>query len=175
MTIRIDLNKTILTILCIICVIVPFIVYGTAIVKSVQMDADCVSYFRLAGDANSVKLAEKHLTTAITYLEEHDLINGYTKIIFYKPTNDFGIWYENLKSAQGQLQELASREDLTDLEESNALMKLRETLFNSGDGVTHPFMISFYPNCIAWFWTLCLIWLLWIGVVIVGCVAYVKY
>lgn len=148
--------------LCIICILIPCIVYGVAIAKILQMDANCISYFEMSADANSVELAKKHLTLGIKYLEENNLTEGNTKIIFYKPTKDLGLWYENLKSAQNQLQELISKDELTELEESNALMKLRETLLNSSGSVTHPTMISFYPSHVGWFWAMLLIWLLWL-------------
>lgn len=172
MTIRIEPVKTVLVLLCIVCILIPLFIYGSAIVKTIHMSANCISYFSMASDANSVELAEKHLTTAITYLEENNLTDGNTKLIFYNPRNDLGLWYENLKSAQSQLQEMVSREELTELEESNALMKLRETLLYSEGGVTHPSMISFYPNHISWFWTLCLSWLLWVVAMILGGLAY---
>ena len=160
--------KSIFVILCIICVIVPIAVYGVGIVNAVQMDANCISYFKMASDANSVELAKKHLSSGIKYLEENNLTNGSTKIFINNPRNDIGLWYENLKSAQTQLQELKDREGLTDLEESNALMKLRETLLNSEGSVTHPSMISFYPSHVGWFWWLRLGWLLWILAFIFG-------
>lgn len=155
-------TKTTFIILCIICVIIPFIVYGSAIYKTVNMNANCISYFKMAADANSIEIAEKHLSTGIKYLEDHNLTEGNTKIFIYKPTVDLGFWYENLKSAQSQLQNLNTKENLTELEESNALMKLRETLLNSEGSVTHPAMVSFHPNHVGWFWTLCLIWILWL-------------
>lgn len=162
MTIKIELGKVLLIFLCIVCIIAPIIVYGVGIVNAIQMDANCISYFEMAADANSVELAEKHLSSGIKYLEENDLTKGNTKIFISKPTTDIGLWYENLKSAQAQLQELNAMENLTELEESNALMKLRETLLNSEGSVTHPDMISFYPNQVGWFWSLWLIWILWI-------------
>lgn len=163
--------KQFLIFLCVACIIIPFIVYGVAIVNAISMDANCISYFEMAADANSVELAEKHLTSGIEYLEGNNLTKGNTKVLIYKPTCDLGLWYENLKSAQAQLQELSSKEELTELEESNALMKLRETLLNSEGSVTHPSMISFYPSHVGWFWTMCLIWLLWIGAVVFGFMA----
>lgn len=174
MTIKIN-EKTLFIALCIICTIIPLIVYGAAIVRGVQMEANCIDYFELAADANSVQLAEKHLSSGIKYLEENGLTEGNTKIIIYKPTDDLGLWYENLKSAQTQLQELNAQEELTELEESNALMKLRETLLNSGGGVTHPSMISFYPSHVGWFWAMCLIWLLWISAFVFGVIAFEEY
>lgn len=167
--------KKFFVLLCIICTIVPLIVYGAAIVKIIQIDANCISYFEMAADANSVELAEKHLSSGIKYLEENNLTEGSTKIFIYRPTTDLGLWYENLKSAQAQLQELSSKEELTELEESNALMKLRETLLNSDGLVTYPSMTAFYPNHIGWFWTMWFIWLLWIGAFIFGFNAYDYY
>lgn len=160
--------KKTLIILCAICIIIPLIIYGVAIVKWIRIDANCISYFELAADANSVGIAEKHLSSGIKYLEENNLTEGNTKILVYKPTRDIGLWYENLKSAQAQLQELNNKESLTELEESNALMKLRETLLGSEGAVTHPDMISFYPNHVSWFWTMMLIWVLWIVVIPIG-------
>ena len=165
MTITFNPVKTFLILLIIACMLIPLTIYGVAIVKTIQMDSNCISYFEMAADANSVKLAEKHLTTGIKYLEDNNLTSGNTKIILYRPTNDLELWCENLKSAQNQLQELIDREDLSELEESNALMKLRETLLTSKGSVTHPEMISFYPNHVGWFWTLMLIWLLFFAAI----------
>ncbi|MBO5828833.1 MAG: hypothetical protein J6R59_10350 [Paludibacteraceae bacterium] len=167
--------KAFFVFLCVICIIIPLIVYGVAIVKSIQMDADCISYFEMAADANSVELAEKHLTSGIEYLETNNLTKGNTKILVYKPTKDISLWYDNLKSAQTQLQELNAKEELTELEESNALMKLRETLLDSEGSVTHPPMISFYPTHCFWFWAMMLIWLMWIGAFVFGVIAYEEY
>ena len=160
--------KSIFIILCIVCIIVPIIVYGVGFVNTLQMDANCISYFEMAADANSVELAEKHLSSGIKYLEENDLTEGSTKIFISKPTKDIGLWYENLKSTQAQLQKLNAIENLTELEESNTLMKLRETLLNSEGSVTHPSMISFYPSHISWFWWMMLAWLLWFAAIPFG-------
>ena len=152
--------KPFLIFICVICIIIPLITYSIGISKNITMSTNCIDFFELAADANSVELAEKHLTKGIEYLESHNLTSGFTKFIVYKPTNDIGIWYENLKSAQAQLQELKQKEDLTELEESNALMKLRETLLNSDGAVSHPQYISFYPNSTLWAWSLMLVWIL---------------
>ena len=154
--------KKIFIFLMIVCILVPIITYGTAIVTGIQFNARCISFFAMAADANSVALAEKHLTSGLEYLEKHNLTDGSTHIVVYNPRNDLGLWYENLKSAQSQLQELISKDDLTDLEESNALMKLRETLLTSEGAVTRPSMVAFYPAHIAWSCALWLVWIFWI-------------
>lgn len=164
--------KKLFIILCAVCIIIPLIVYGVGITTTIKFNANCISYFRLAADANSIELAEKHLTSGINYLEQNNLTSGHTKIFIYKPTNDIGLWYENLKSAQLQLQELNKKEELTELEESNSLMKLRETLLNSTGSVTHPEGVMFYPSYASFFWTFVLIWMLWILACIFGAIAY---
>ena len=68
--------RSVFIILCVICTIVPTVVYGIGILNTMQMDANCISYFEMAADANSVELAEKHLSSGIKYLVEFDLTNG---------------------------------------------------------------------------------------------------
>lgn len=142
-----------------LCFIIPIFLYGTAIIKTITMKAECIGYLAMAADANSVELAEKHLSKGIEYLEENNLKHGSTGIIFHTPGNNIEFWYENLKSAQIQLQEFKGE---SELEESNILMKLRETLLGETGDVTHPNMISFYPNHAFWFWFLALGWLLFV-------------
>lgn len=167
--------KQILIVLCIISIIIPCIVYGVAGFKALSMGSNCIEYLSLAADANNTVMAERHLTSAINYLEAHNLTSGNTNILINHPTNDLGIWYDNLKAAQIQLQEINAKEDVTELEESNVLMKLRETLLSSEGNVTHPEHISFYPNHVAWFWWMVTIWLLWVLAFIFGGVACDEY
>lgn len=156
------LVATILVIATVLFGLTPFVPWTISIIKSIKMSANCLDYLEMSADANSVELAEKHLTTALNYLETHQLTSGNTKIIVYTPKNDIGLWYENLKSAQKQLQEMLEQESLTELEESNALMKLRETLLDSSGCVTYPERISLVPNYKFLFWCNLLIILLWI-------------
>jgi hypothetical protein len=166
------MTKIICIVLCIVFIIIPFIPWTISIVKSVQFSRNCLDYLTLAADANSVDIAEKHLTSALDYLEANGLTEGKTHILISSPTKDIGIWYENLKSAQTQLRELKEKENLTEMEESNALMKLRETLLNSNGTVSYPENISLYPNHIPLFWLNATLWLLWILALVCGIVAY---
>lgn len=152
------MKKVVLIILAIIIALIPFYGWVLHIIKVCQFEAACGEYLALAADANDVNVAEKHLTTAITYLEENNLTEGYNKIFIYRPRNDIGLWYENLKTAQSQLQELKNS-DYTELEESNMLMKLRETLLNNDAYVTTPLGIATPHNFPLIFWTNCLLWL----------------
>ena len=165
------MKKTVFIILCIICILIPIGAYSGGIVKAIRMNVNCLDYLSMAADANSVGLANEHLSKAIKYIEENDLTEGSTELLIYGPKSDLGLWYKNLKSAQTQLEELSSKENLTDLEESNTLMKLRESLTDEGT-IIYPQFISTYPNQVSWFWYLSTIWLLWAGALFFGIFAY---
>ena len=166
------MTKIICIFLCIVFIALPFIPWTVSVVKYVQFDRNCLAYLELAADANSVDIAEKHLSSALKYLEANELTEGKTHIVISSPTEDIGIWYENLKSAQKQLRELKETEGLTEMEESNALMKLRETLLNSTGGVTYPENISLYPNHITLFWLNSTLWLVWVLALFCGMAAH---
>lgn len=152
------MKKALLIILAVILFIVPCIPWVSSIVKCVEFDSNCGDYLKLAADANTIDVAEKHLSKSIEYVEKKGLTSGYTKIFVYHPTNDLGLWYENLKTAQTQLQEM-KESGYTELEQSNMLMKLRETLLNNEGGLTHPDGISLVPNFTLMFWLNCVLWL----------------
>lgn len=152
------MKKVFCIILAIVISIGGVVPWVYTIVKSIQFDVACGDYLRLAADANSIDIAEKHLSTAIDYMEKNDMTSGYTKIFVYHPKNDFSLWYENLKTAQTQLLENINT-DYTELEESNVLMKLRETLLDGEGYLTHPFGVSIKHNFTLWFWLNNILWL----------------
>lgn len=152
------MKKAVCIIVAIILFVLPCISWGYSIVKTIQFDANCGDYLELAADSNNIDLAEKHLSTAISYLESHNLTNGYTKIFVYKPKNDIGLWYENLKAAHTQLQEMQAS-GYTELEQSNMLMKLRETILDSDGTLTHPEGISMVSIYTLMFWLNTVLWL----------------
>lgn len=168
------MKKAFVIILAVICLVTPFVVYGNAIYKSIVFDVNCADYLKLAADANNLDIAEKHLTTAITYLESKGLTSGDTRLWVYSPKNDIGLWYENLRAAQAQLREKVE-EGYTELEQSNLLMKLRETLLDENGSVTSPLFISFVPNHSETFWTLVFVWLLWVACGVLFCWASEMY
>ena len=59
---------------------------------------------------------------------------------------DVGFWYQNLKASLGELEQVSST--ATQLEKSNLLIKLRETLLDQGKegiSITSPDGISRFP------------------------------
>jgi len=127
------------------------------IVSYVQFNLGCGQYLQRAATANSISLASSNLDTAIKYLEDHNLTSGQVSIILKQPKNDITYWYSNLKSAQTELKNM--KPDATQLEVSNELMKIKETLVSttsSGESLIVPDGIEIYPHNVSLFW-MCLI------------------
>ena len=144
----------------VLMLIVSSIVFGTwcsvRICCSIMFNLDCGGYIKNAADANTIELAKEQLCKVLEYVERHNLTSGNTGIIFHAPTNDVSFWHRNLKSAYTSLCQVPF--NATELEKSNQLMKLRETLLDhrkDGDAITAPTGISIYPHNVAfcvWGW-----------------------
>jgi hypothetical protein len=120
---------------------------GIRIYNSVVFDIHCEGHLKRAADSNTVETAQKELAVAIKYLEDHNMNQGYTSVLWKTPSEDVGFWYQNLKAAHAELSKVNS--ETTQLERTNILMKLRETLLDhgkDGDHVTAPDGISVFPN-----------------------------
>ncbi len=120
---------------------------GWVIILGIQFDRKCGGYLKRAADANTVQLAEKELSVAISYLEGHSMTQGFTSIVYETPDEDVGFWYSNLKSSLTELRGMS--EKTTQLERSNVLMKLRETLLDdtqTGVKVTVPKGVHKFPR-----------------------------
>ncbi len=134
-------------VVCGITLIVPVLLLaGWLLVRDIQFDRKCEGYLKRAADSNTIQLAEKELSVAILYIEESNMIEGFTSVIYETPDEDVGFWYTNLRNSLDELQ--AVKPEATPLERSNILMKLRETLLDDtsqGVTVTTPKGISRFP------------------------------
>ncbi len=120
---------------------------GTRAVKAVLFDINCGGHITRASHANTVDLARQELVGVVKYLEENRLTDGYTSILYQTPDEDVGFWYKNLKDSLEELHHVKS--DASQLEKSNVLIKLRESLQShgeKGDSIIVPGGISVYPN-----------------------------
>lgn len=120
------------------------------IVKSVVFNIECNGHLKRAADASTTELAKQELKIALTYLEEKNITQGYTSVLYQTPDEDIGFWYKNLKESLAELEKVTL--EATQLEKTNLLMKLRETLLDQSSGesggieVTCPSGISIFPN-----------------------------
>jgi hypothetical protein len=132
--------------------LIPFLLWGgIRIYKGVVFDIGCSGHLKRAADANTVELASKELDQAIQYLERNNITTGYTSILYQTPSEDVGFFYANVKSSRAELSLVTDA--TAQLEKSNLLIKLRETLLDQGEkgtDVTEPSGISVFPNNGGW-------------------------
>ena len=144
---------------------------GARLYKSeVTWEQNVDGHLKRAADANTLDLAKEELDGVVKYLEENGVTSGYTSIMWRTPNEDIGFWYKNLKKS---VEELARCQETckTQLEQTNVLMKLRETLVDTGQSVkpTDPGGASIYPNNMAYMlWVIVSMFLMVIGFVIVA-------
>lgn len=111
--------------------------------KDIQFDIQCKGYLELAANANSIELAKSNLDKAIQYIEKNQLTSGNSALFIKTPSNNITFWYANLKACQKEIWELSVKGGTT-LEQTNLLMKLRESLLNN-EVVIVPEFLSIYP------------------------------
>jgi hypothetical protein len=132
--------KTLLTISIVACL--SFVAWLTvATVRHIQFTQQCGGYLQRAARANTIELAEREMTIAVSYLERHGITSGYTSVFWCTPDEDVGFWYRNLSAALAELRSIDAHASA--LERSNVLLKLRETLVSQEHAV--PPSVSLYP------------------------------
>lgn len=144
------------------------VVFGARISKKIQFKQNVSGYLKRAADASTIEIANEELTKVITYLETNNLTSGSTSMIWETPNEDIGFWYKNLKASQNELQNLKSE---SALERTNVLIKLRETLLDTGKRtkVTVPKGLAVYPNNKLWgFLITTALFSLFIGLVLIA-------
>lgn len=118
----------------------------TCLIKNIKFNQECGGYLKQAADANTVELALERLDKAITYVEANGLTSGYTSILWKTEDENIEFWYRNLKMCK---RELETCSDTSKLEQTNLLLKVRESLTETYDGTSEiiiPPGISRYPN-----------------------------
>lgn len=114
-----------------------------AIYKHIEFKQNVTGYVERAGYANTVESAKHELDQAITELERRGITSGYTSMLYRTPNEDVGFWYQNLKKSQEELATIG--EESSQLERSNVLMKLRESVTQK-DEVRIPPGLSRFPH-----------------------------
>ena len=136
----------------------------TVTVLNITFDRQVEGHLKLAGDANSIELAAKKISLAIEGMDrrgicdhfQQETAHCFTSVIYETPDEDVVFWRTNIQMTLLDLQ--AVPPDADHLTVSNTLMKVRETLLDSGQhlSVTTPSGISLYPNnrlFFLWGWT----------------------
>lgn len=120
-------------------------------VIAIQMKQNMTGYLKQAADASSVETAMVELKKSLDYLEEHEMTEGYTSIFWKTEDENVGFFYNNLKGSYNELSLVT--DSTSQLEKSNLLMKLRETIIDhgsDGDKITIPDGLHKFPHNFAW-------------------------
>ena len=134
----------------------------------VEFNQNCTGYLKQAADANTIELAIERLDKAIEYVELKKWTDGYTSVLWKTENENIGFWYKNLKASRVELEKALFS---TQMEQTNVLMKLRETLTannENGTYITYPDGLWKYPNNMEFAVFACIIhilfivmWILW--------------
>ena len=115
-------------------------------VRNIQFKQNCSGYLKQAADASSVELAIDRIDRALRYIERKELTHGYTSVLWKTEDENVGYWYHNIKTCRTELENgLKSSQ----LEQTNLLMKIRESLTDTdetGTILTLPKGITRYPH-----------------------------
>lgn len=132
-----------------VLILLSITLVGFRIQKGIVFDQNVSGILKRAADANTIDLAKQELGKAINYLEKNNLTTGHTSMLWETPDEDVGFWYQNLKASHTELDNLKS---VSALERTNVLMKLRETLLDTGEktSVTVPEGLAVYPDNKFW-------------------------
>jgi len=132
-----------------ILILAAMVIFGFRISKGIEFKQNVRGYLKRAADSNTIQLANEEISKAINYLDANNITSGFTSVLYKTPDEDIDFWYRNLKASQNELQTLSSK---SALERTNVLIKLRETLLDTGEKtkVTFPEGLHLYPYNKLW-------------------------
>lgn len=137
------MEKYIISILLIVCGLITPVV---SVVNSIQFGQDCSGFLKQAADANTAAMALERIDKALEYIERNHLTDGYTSVLWTTEDENVAFWYENIKACRAELEACLNS---SQLEQTNVLMKVRESLMD-GEELTIPNGISRYPKNALW-------------------------
>lgn len=136
--------------------------------NSYKFNMEIGGHLKRAANSNTVELAKQEINFALENIKKNELTDGNTGVLFKTPSKDVGFWYTNIQASYDELNEVG--ESATQLEKTNLLMKLRETLTDE-EGLIKPKGIAIFPyNALFLFWG----WFGWIGSIVFGLWALIR-
>ena len=133
-----------------ILIMLSLVVPTLLIVKEVKFNQNCGGYLKQAADANTPELALERINVAVNYIESRHLTEGYTSVMWRTEAENVEFWYRNIIACRDELQSCLNS---SQLEKTNVLMKVRESLTDDSNGsvsLTIPLGISRYPHNFTW-------------------------
>lgn len=133
-----------------ICFIV-FLGWAAARINAtIQFNMHIGNYISQASTSPNPTIATQKLEAAIAEAKRTNLTAGNTGIFFQFPGNDVGFWYQRLVDSQKILQTLPAND--SQLETSNTMMRVHESITAPDGHVRTPQGIEIFPNNVTFFW-----------------------
>lgn len=130
-----------------VILIIPFIFFlGLLTLNDINFDINIGGHMERAANANTIELATQEMKIVVNNMKNKGMTSGYTSVIYKTPDEDVGYWYTNMNDSLSELYTISSNS--SQLEKSNVLMKLRESLTSSesgSSGITVPEGITRFP------------------------------
>lgn len=137
---------TVLLLFLVCCFISPAI----CVIKCISFTQNCEGFLKQAADASNPEIALERIDKAISYIEAKNLTSGYTSIVIKTEDENVEFWYRNIVACKKELQSCL---EASQLERTNVLMKVRESLTDNGEKgtiLTVPDGISRHPHNLLW-------------------------
>lgn len=136
-------------VLAVVFLLLGLIVPTILTVKQVKFNQGCEGYLKQAADASTPDLALERINRAINYIESNGLTEGYTSVFWKTEDENIEFWYKNILACREELELVL---ESSQLEKTNVLMKVRESLTDNGEHIviTIPEGIHKYPHNGLW-------------------------
>jgi len=135
-------------------------VMGSMIYESCEYQAGFSSYVERAAYGNSYETVAPSLDAAIAYLENNDLTEGFTSVLYKTADEDLAWYYQNLKEIRADLDRAGPDGFYLPAEKDLLFLNLKTRLLRSSGNVAAPIGISRFPHNTAY----CI--LLWISTIL---------
>jgi hypothetical protein len=129
----------------VLCIVGGLLLGTPPLVSHLRFDWECGQFLKRAADCSTPAACVEELDKAVGYMEANGLTAGNSGVFFKTPECDIAFWYKNISGARSAARD-ACAEGITSLERSNVLIRVRETLLDSGKEITLPPHASIYPN-----------------------------
>ena len=144
--------KKVSTIVTIASLSVLLIVFFFIILSQNKFCNNCLAYLQEVIETENVDVAKINLNKALKYVEEKNIINGDGRVLIIqsKSENDIGLWYNTLKKAQKELEELPYIASTS--VKKRTLLRVKKLLTSNGK-LIFPVGIYYYPFNYIVLWT----------------------
>lgn len=122
-------------------------IFGLKAYQSILLVKNVEAPLNRVSQALDTNTANAELSKAIHYLEENQITEGSTSILWDTPSENVGLWFNRLKQVQSELENV---KNANTSDKNITLIKIRGSLLNSEKKVIIPEGLSRFPHNTLW-------------------------